>query len=285
MKLFLLSIFTFFSSLFTQPAATTTTSISSEPTQTASISATPSEASPSGALAKGDKPLGFDEMNNLYGPCTNTPVLMYHHVNTPEKATEGKYGYLNVTPDTFDKQMAYISSKGYTTISPSDLLNFFNSGTKLPSKSILLTFDDAYADFDDQAVPIINKYGFKATLFAPTGLLENPGYLTWSKISGLGSSIYIGNHTWSHHNIATKKEIIVKEVATAKTQLTEHGLDPLKIFAYPYGTVSKTATNTIDELGIKMAFTTVNGRILCAKKILTLPRIRIGNSALSSYGL
>ena len=224
-------------------------------------------------------------MNDLYGPCTNTPVLMYHHVNTPEKASEGKYGYLNVTPDSFDKQMAYISSKGYTTISPSDLLNFFYSGTNLPAKSILLTFDDAYADFGEQAVPIMNKYGFKATLFTPTGLLENPGYLTWSSLTGFGSNFYIANHTWSHHNIAAKKEVIIKEVGTANTQLTERGLDPLKIFAYPYGTVSQTAINTVKELGIKMAFTTVHGRILCAKKILTLPRLRIGNSSLSSYGL
>jgi peptidoglycan/xylan/chitin deacetylase (PgdA/CDA1 family) len=282
MKLFFLSLLAFFSSLFNHPAPSTTISISPTPTQTASVLAIPT-ASPSAEPTP--KPLTFLEMNDLYGPCTNTPVLMYHHVSTPELAKAGGYASLTVYTDTFDKQMSYLSTKGYTSISPPDLLNFFNSGTKLPSKAVLLTFDDAYADFGEYAVPIMNKYGFKATLFAPTGLLENPGYLTWSRISNLGSSIYVANHTWSHHNIAAKKDVIIKEVSTANTQLTEHGLDPLKVFAYPYGTISSLAVSTIKDLGMKMAFTTIHGRILCAKQILTLPRLRIGNGALSSYGL
>lgn len=210
---------------------------------------------------------------------------MYHHINTSEAATAGKYNFLNVIPDEFDKQMSYLNLKGYTTISPSDLINFFAGTSKLPAKAIMLTFDDAYADFGDQAVPILNKYGFKATLFAPTGLLENPGYLTWSKVTGFGSNVYIGNHTWSHHNVAAKKDVILKEVTTATTQLTDHGLDPLKVFAYPYGTISGLAVNTIKELGFKIAVTTKPGRILCAKQSLTLPRVRIGNSNLSNYGL
>ncbi len=210
---------------------------------------------------------------------------MYHHIDTTESATAGKYGFLNVTPDMFDKHMAYLSAKGYTTIAPADLINFFSGTSKLPTKAIMLTFDDAYADFGDQAVSILNKYGFKATLFAPTGLLENPGYLTWSRISSFGSNIYVGNHTWSHHNVVAKKDVILKEVNTATAQLNDHGLDPLKIFAYPYGTISNLAVSTIKELGFKLALTTKPGKILCAKQALTLPRIRIGNSALSGHGL
>jgi len=281
MKLYLLSLLTFLSSLFSRstPQPTQLTiSITPELTPTISIIASPS-ATPT------PKPLSFSQMNDLYGPCTNTPVLMYHHISTPEIAKAGGFASLSVYSDSFDKQMSYLSTNGYITIAPPDLLNFFNSGTKLPNKAILLTFDDAYSDFGEYAVPIMNKYGFKATLFAPTGLLENPGYLTWSTITGFGGNFYIGNHTWSHHNVAAKKEVIVKEVSTAQTQLTDHGLDPLKVFAYPYGTNSTLAANTIKDLGVKMAFTTVHGRILCAKQILTLPRIRIGNGALSSYGL
>lgn len=275
MKLFFLSIFAFFSGLFRQPIQTNQNiSITPSPTQIASPSASPTP-----------KPLTFNEMNQLYGPCTATPILMYHHINTAEAASAGKYGFLNVTPDMFDKHMAHLSAKGYTTISPADLVNFFTGNTKLPTKAIMLTFDDAYADFGDQAVPILSKYNFKATVFAPTGLLENPGYMTWSRISNLGSNIYIGNHTWSHHNVVAKKDVILKEVSTATTQLNDHGLDPLKIFAYPYGTVSNSAVSTIKELGFKLALTTKPGRILCAKQALTLPRIRIGNSSLGGYGL
>lgn len=232
------------------------------------------------------KPLTFTEMNALYGPCVNLPVLMYHHIQESETAkTNGNSG-LTVNPENFEKHLAYLNDRGYISITPAQLISFFDSGVSLPKKSVMLTFDDGYDDLAIFAAPLLSRYNVKSSVFLPTGLLENPGYLTWNTISSLASQgIYFGNHTWSHKNMGTSLETIKSEITTAATQLSDHGLDPLKVFVYPYGTISQRAIGFLRESGYQLAFTTVPGRIACAKQRLTIPRLRIGNPPLSNYGL
>ncbi len=233
------------------------------------------------------RPLTLAEMNALYGPCAYVPTLMYHHVQELEAAKTKKQTSLTVAPDTFRSQMEHIKARGYTTIAPSDLINFFDAGTPLPAKPILLTFDDAYEDFGSVAAPVLREFGLKAISFVPTGLVENPDYLIWSKISELNGwgTLYFANHTWSHRNVAASEEVDHREISTADTQLSDRGLNPNKVFAYPYGIASATGIRILQNLGYKLAFTTIPGSILCRGQRLALPRIRIGNTALSAYGL
>ncbi|KKR39562.1 MAG: hypothetical protein UT72_C0006G0021, partial [Candidatus Woesebacteria bacterium GW2011_GWB1_40_101] len=64
----------------------------------------------------------------------------------------------------------------------------------------------------------------------------------------------------------------------------ERGLGSPKVFAYPYGGVSSVAERVLLKYAYKLAFSTRYGSILCKKQRFELPRIRIGNSPLSSYG-
>lgn len=233
------------------------------------------------------KPLTFVQMNQLYGPCAYVPTLMYHHIQTQDQAKERGGLSLTVYPDVFHQQMEYLRNQGYATISMSDLISFFDQGQEIPKKSVLLTFDDAYIDFAENAFPILQEFGFKATVFVPTGLVENPNYLTWNQIREISSSgnILFANHTWSHHNVKANKDVIEKEISLADTQLRDHGLDNPKVFCYPYGLPSNLAEQSLTSLGYSLAFTTRYGTALCQKKRLELPRVRIGNSSLKSYGL
>lgn len=229
------------------------------------------------------KPLTFAEMNMLYGPCVHLPVLMYHRVQTKEKAEEEKQTSISIYTDFFEKQMQYLKDKGYSTVSMQDLVNFFDNGTKIPPKSILITFDDGYENFYTDAYPILQKLDFKATVFIPTGLMNNPGYLSWEQISSI-SNVLFANHTWSHKNVMTSVSEMQYEVSTADIQLTDHGLNSPKVFAYPYGLDTGASEKYLSSLDYKLAFTTLPGSNLCAKKRFSLPRIRIGNTILSQYG-
>jgi len=248
--------------------------ITPTPTPTASPSATPTP-----------KPLTFSEMNALYGPCVSLPILMYHHIQDAETARQNGTASLTVNPDIFEKQLAFLQSRGYQSIGPAELISFFNSGQALPNKAVMLTFDDGYEDFGRVAAPLLSQYGFKSILFVATGLLDNANYLSWEAVRNLGGNVYVGNHTWSHQNMGANLETIKREVTTAAGQLTEKGLDPLKVFAYPYGIVSQKAVGFLAESGYQLAFTTNPGRVLCQKQRLALPRIRIGNTSISAYGL
>jgi|WetSurSiteA1Bulk_404760.scaffolds.fasta_scaffold03542_3 peptidoglycan/xylan/chitin deacetylase (PgdA/CDA1 family) len=232
------------------------------------------------------KPLTFAEMNALYGPCVYLPTLMYHHVQDMTVAKEKNQHNLTVATETFRSQMTYLKGKGYSTASVNDLVNFFDAGTAIAKKSILITFDDGYDDFYLNALPILKENGFKAIVFLPTGLIGNPDYMIWVQISdAFSGGTFFANHTWSHKNVKQTNDVVEKEITTADTQLADRGLNSPKVFAYPYGFSSTFSESVLSKLGYSLAFTTKPGSTLCKKQRYDLPRIRIGNSSLSSYGL
>jgi peptidoglycan/xylan/chitin deacetylase (PgdA/CDA1 family) len=230
-------------------------------------------------------PISFEDMNKNYGPCAHVNVLMYHHVQDETIAKTKNQGGLTVDPQDFRKQMQYLKDKNYSVISMGDLKNFFDNGTSLPKKAVLITMDDGYKDNFEQAYPILKEFGYRATIFIPTGLLNNPDYLNWGDLNSMSDLIYMGNHTWSHHSSGGTEEKQDQEIGLADKQLSEHGLNNLKIFAYPYGNPSGNAEEVLKKDGYEIAFTTVHGNIMCKGKSLELPRIRVGNAQLNSYGL
>ncbi|MGD0523379.1 MAG: polysaccharide deacetylase family protein [Candidatus Microgenomates bacterium] len=257
-------------------------------TNTSTPTPLPSEASAklgSPTPSPTPKPLTFAQMNSLYGPCVFLPTLMYHHIQDAKAAADKKQTALTVDTDFFRQQMQYLKDKGYVSATANDLINFFNNGTKIPAKSILITIDDGYDDFYLNALPILREMGFTATVFVPTGLVNNPGYLSWDQIeSAAGQGIFFANHTWSHKNVQVAQDVMVREITTADTQLSEKGLNNPKVFAYPYGFSSVTAEKLLTQLGYQLAFTTNPGSILCKAKHFDLPRVRIGNGSMSRYG-
>ena len=221
----------------------------------------------------------------VYGPCKNVPVLLYHHVQPKEEALNRNQVALTTYTDFFEGQVKYLKDKGYTTITPTELLSGLTAS--LPARPAVLTFDDAYDDFYKYAYPLLVKQAMKATVFTPTGLVNNPGYLTWQQIEEMESSglITFANHTWSHKNVGIGDTNTIKfEIEPAQTQLKAHGVQA-DSFAYPYGFQSNFADKLLQDLGIKTAFTTIPGSYQCAKLPYSMRRTRIGNLQLSSYGL
>lgn len=243
--------------------------------------------SPATVATPSAKPMSFEEQNKLYGPCVKLDVLMYHHIQ--ELRLVKSKGDKNLTVDTeiFKKQMEYLKEKKYSVIGMTDLKNFFDKNIPLPIKPVLITADDAYEDNYLDMFPILKEFGFKATIFVPTGLINNPGYLKWNQIEEMKNSglIYLANHTWSHHNSGGTIDLQDKEIGTANSQLIERGLNSDKIFAYPYGKSSVNSQKSLKELDYQIAFTTNHGNVICKKQSLELPRIRVGNSQLNNYGL
>lgn len=233
------------------------------------------------------RPLTFAEMNALYGPCAVVPTLLYHHIQNLEVAKKLGHEVLTVDTANFQKQMQYLFDAKYTPIRVEQLIAFFDASVPLPTKPVLITFDDGYDDFGIDAAPILQSFGYPAVVFIPTGLMENPGYMTWQTVRDIASRglTYFANHTWSHKNVQTSLEINKTEIGTADSQLTTGGLNQSKVFAYPYGNSSSNGQSVLNSLGYSLAFTTNPGSIQCKKNRLVLPRIRIGNANLNAYGL
>jgi hypothetical protein len=93
-------------------------------------------------------------------------VLMYHKVNDTVGNT------VTVPTSQFDEQMAQLRELDYTVVSLDDVLAHYLEGRPLATQAVLITFDDAYLDNLENAVPILQQHGYPAVLFAPIGYLD-----------------------------------------------------------------------------------------------------------------
>lgn len=222
------------------------------------------------------------------GFCLNIPILLYHHVKPMEDAKKAGHAYLTVDPATFNSQMGYLASHGYNTISVSELASAIIEHRSLPAKSLVITFDDGYDDVYTDAYPILYKYYLKANLMISSGLIGNLGYLSWDDLKRMTDSnlISVSDHTWSHASLGgASDEKIRYEILTAKAQLEEKLGRTVDTFTYPYGSESQKVRDLLGQNGFKAAFSTIPGRWQCEGNIMSLRRIRIGNSSLVNYGI
>ena len=225
----------------------------------------------------------------LSGFCLRVPVLMYHHIQPENIAKSLGQTALTVDNGLFDQQMQYLVSNGYTTIWANELVNALISHSSLPAKAVVITMDDGYVDNDTYALPILEKYRFKANLMLSTGLVgSNPDMLTWSQIQDMKNSgvYYFTNHTWSHYPISKgPQDKIETEIDTAQTQIQQYTGQTVNLFTYPYGSFNNNAIQTLQKKGYIGAFTEIPGQYQCDSFLMTLHRTRIGNALLSYYGL
>ena len=91
---------------------------------------------------------------------------MYHKINDqPENS-------VTVPVSLFDEQLAQLGELGYTAVSLDDVLAYYVEDAPLPDGAVLITFDDGYRDNLENAVPVLEKYGYPAVLFVPIGYLD-----------------------------------------------------------------------------------------------------------------
>lgn len=225
---------------------------------------------------------------NYTGYCLNVPVIFYHHVQPMAEAQAQWHAQFTVDSGVFDAQMAYLVGQGYTPISAKQLADVLINKRGLPSKPVVVTIDDGYEDIYKYAYPIIQKYGIQISLAISTGLLNNPNYMSWDQLKQMAGSgnVTFYNHSWSHANIAgVSRDKALYEVSTAKKQLSEYLDSNNNVFFYPYGGINNVATDVLRENEYAVGFSTLPGTIQCDSFLMSLHRTRIGNSALSSYGL
>lgn len=164
------------------------------------------------------------------------PILMYHDI-----APEAGKG-LHVSTAGFEAQCKHLSSNGYTTHHFAEILD---NKTRLKGKNCIITFDDGYVNQLEFTVPILQKYGLKATFFIPLAYLGksdvwNKGALpvmTAEQLRSLPSeTIELAYHSFQHkkYDQLTTAEI-EKDIASCFKVVSEENLEFTKVVAYPYG--------------------------------------------------
>lgn len=183
------------------------------------------------------------------------PVVYYHSIQALPN------NELGMPPEQFEKQMAYLSKEGFHSISTTQLYNYYYNKGILPTRPILITFDDGYMDNYTVALPIMKKYGFTATLFLIVNKVGDPNCLTWKEVKELARNGWdIQSHTLTHPDLTTLSlHTLQHELVNSKAALEKQLDKPVHFFAYPSGKHNDTVIKAVKDAGYLMAFSTKKG--------------------------
>jgi peptidoglycan/xylan/chitin deacetylase (PgdA/CDA1 family)/glycosyltransferase involved in cell wall biosynthesis len=186
------------------------------------------------------------------------PALAYHQIGPPQPGT---YPGLTVSPKQFERQIRWLARRGYTGVRPSDWVRWQREGKGLPEKPIMITFDDAYSDIAEHALPILRRYGFGAAVFVVSGRVG--GTNTWDEAQGSSTlrlmtaeqirywatqGIEFGAHSRTHPDLTKlSKAECLEEIAGSKDDLVGLLGSPVTSFAYPYGKYNNTVRGIVRE--------------------------------------
>jgi peptidoglycan/xylan/chitin deacetylase (PgdA/CDA1 family) len=184
------------------------------------------------------------------------PILCYHQIRD-WKPTDSKVSrdYI-VPPAAFAAQMRMLADSGYHTISPDQLYAYLISGARLPSKPILLSFDDTDLDQYTVAYPEMKKYGFKGMFFIMTVSLGKTHYMSREQVHTLSEEgNTIGSHTWDHHNVKKYEgNDWITQLDKPTKQLEQITGKSIRYFAYPFGLWNTAAFPELKKRGFVAAF-------------------------------
>ncbi|GAB3748467.1 polysaccharide deacetylase family protein [Spirosoma pomorum] len=239
-------------------APATTTSAPAADKEAAKSDATPT---PAPASIPADKVA--DAATILARP--QVPVLCYHQIRDwRPKDSQSAKDYI-IPPAAFREHMQILADSGYHTILPDQLYAYLATGAPLPSKPVMITFDDGDLEQYTVAAPELDKHGFKASFFIMTVAIGRRGkqpYMDKAQIKDLSDRGHvIGAHTWDHHNVKKYQGDDWKiQIDEPNAKLQSITGKPVKYFAYPFGLWNKEALPELKKRGYLAAFSLATKR-------------------------
>ncbi|NJN02702.1 MAG: polysaccharide deacetylase family protein [Leptolyngbyaceae cyanobacterium RM1_1_2] len=185
------------------------------------------------------------------------PVIMYHDILAEKEV------FFDVLPEELEQDFELIHSSGLTPVSLDQLVNHLRTGTPLPDKPVLLTFDDGYAGHYTYVYPLLKRYGYPATFSVFTGKLDGDivgrSTLTWDQVQQMATDplVTIAAHSVTHPRdlrLLTDEELH-REVFESKRLVEEKIGQPVRYFTYPEGKYDERVAKVVAEAGYLAALT------------------------------
>tara|TARA_X000001036_G_scaffold436141_1_gene478706 strand:- start:1475 stop:2530 length:1056 start_codon:yes stop_codon:yes gene_type:complete len=215
--------------------------------------------------------------NNLYSNSPKEKIddfgiisLMYHRFE------ENKYPSTNIRINDFNEHLKIIEDNNIKFINPKDFENELKNN-KLQRK-ILLTIDDGFLSFYENAWPILKKKKIPFILFVSTREVGAFNYMSWEQIKEISKEdfVEIGNHSHTHEYLADESNYIIEKDIKKSISIFKKNLGRNSIFfSYPFGEYSNDFKNIIKKFGFKYAFGQHSGVMDETKDFYELPRYPI----------
>jgi peptidoglycan/xylan/chitin deacetylase (PgdA/CDA1 family) len=216
---------------------------------------------------------------------TIVPILLYHSVSADPADWIAPYA---VTPQVFAHHVDLIVESGRTPMTVSELSGALYGRTALPSKPVVVTFDDGFADFAEAAA-ILASHSMPSTLYVTTGALRGRGpsppemaippapMLEWSQLAEMADNrVEIGAHTHTHPQLDTlRTPVVVEEIRRCKHLLEDELGHEIPSFAYPHGFHSPRVRRAVEAAGYNSACAVMNALSSESDQVFSLARLTV----------
>lgn len=237
----------------------------------------------------------FRPLQVLTGPARRTkriPILMYHSIE--DEVDKHSYFDTHTSPERFAEHMDFLHRQDYRTISLHDLTSLFQTGRSPAGKTVVITFDDGYHSIRTNAIPVLQRYAYAATVFLPTRFigdserhtLNGKECLSWEDVLELRKyGVSFGSHSTSHPAClaALDDGRLAAEIRGSKAEIEQRLGQPVRCFSYPYAFpeterfLRKRLRDTLVQCGLEAGVTTILGTARPTDDTLFLPRLPVNS--------
>ena len=209
-------------------------------------------------------------------PSAELPIVMFHYIGPLPPNPDVFRKDLTVSSSLFEGVLKYLVDQQATSVSLDDLLAHYAGGPELPKRSVILTFDDGYADAYSEAFPLLQKYGMVGTFYVITDFVGRPGYLNWEQIAEMDAAgMTIGAHSLTHPDFTLiGPNELRRQLVEPKRALEEHLGHPVVHLAYPSGKYNAATVAASRAAGYTTAVTVIHGLVHPAATPFELTRVR-----------
>jgi glycosyltransferase involved in cell wall biosynthesis/peptidoglycan/xylan/chitin deacetylase (PgdA/CDA1 family) len=214
------------------------------------------------------------------------PILVYHRIagEKNRNSFDNEKVYV-IDWKRFENQVRYLKEEGYQTITLDDYAASVLNGKRLPTKPIIITFDDGYMSHYDYAYPILKKHGFTATIFVTLhrhckefqDLSQFDKPLSEHEIREMSQGgISIQSHTITHRSLVELSPYEIRmELIESKRKIEEITGQPVHFLASPYGFSNRVVKTIAKEVGYLGLFANLKGTNTFKSDLYALRRIGV----------
>lgn len=221
------------------------------------------------------------------------PILMYHSIADDVDDKVHPYFRTVTTPASFARQIEFLREQGYSALTLSEAARRLQD-PECPAadraKTVVLTFDDGLRDFYTAACPVLERAGFRATMFLSSAYIDKPflngrDCLSAREVKELADKGFeFGSHSVSHRRLVALDRVeLVEELSASKQAIQDITGKEVTLFSYPYRfpeenrAFTRSLGELLDERGYQAGVTTAIGRSRTADDRRFLPRLPIND--------
>ncbi|WP_421892440.1 polysaccharide deacetylase family protein [Marinoscillum sp.] len=196
---------------------------------------------------------------------------------------DDRFPSTNISLTDFEAHLQYLRDNNYQVLPFAKAIEYLQSDQPY-RKTAVITIDDGYKSFYASGLPLLEKYGYPATLFINTKTVGGRDYMDWEALQDAAArQIEIGNHTHSHAYFlnmpeSSRYKTFEDEIRLSQKIITEQlGSTPTS-FAYPYGELDSKMEEIIRSAGFTAAAAQNSGVISSRSNFMRCPRFPMSES-------